>query len=58
MKRQILSFQASNRPKAQATASEFRKLFGDAPVDEEFLRAYCPKVIDGIEALCSWLKGK
>ncbi|HPE31723.1 MAG TPA: NAD kinase [Parvularculaceae bacterium] len=34
MKRQILSFQASNRPKAQATASEFRKLFGDAPVAE------------------------
>lgn len=32
--RQILSFQASNRPKAQAAAEEFRKQFGDAPVEE------------------------
>ncbi|MCA9667263.1 MAG: aminotransferase class I/II-fold pyridoxal phosphate-dependent enzyme [Myxococcales bacterium] len=41
-----------------AAALDALEAGGDAPVDEEFLRAYCPKVIDGIEALCSWLKGK
>lgn len=34
MKRQILSFHASGKPKAQATAAEFRKLYGDAAIDE------------------------
>lgn len=34
MKKQILSFHASGKPKAQATAEEFRKLYGDASIDE------------------------
>jgi len=34
MNRESLSFQASGRPKAQATAEEFRKRYGDASVAE------------------------
>ena len=34
MSRQVLSFHASKRPKAQSTAEEFRKRYGDAPPEE------------------------
>lgn len=34
MSRKILSFHASGKPRAQATAAEFRKRYGDASVDD------------------------
>jgi aspartate aminotransferase len=29
----------------------------DHPLDDDFLRAHCPRVIAGVEALADWLKG-
>ena len=33
------------------------KGLGNGDVDEDFLKTFCPSVVEGIEKMCDWLKG-